>query len=114
VNDVTLNNSVGSGQTLNFNPVAAGANAPTLTLSKPQSFAGLITGFDANGATDDQIVVNAAGWLYQDFAPNAGGAGGALIFSDGAAQASVNLAGVYDPTKFHAAVSGSQTTITYG
>jgi len=114
VNAVTFRSSVGSGQTLNFTAVPAGANAPTLTLDEPQSFAGLITGFDQNGATDDQIAVNAAGWQFQDFAPNLGGSGGSLIFSNGSAQTSLGLVGDYDPGKFHAAVSGSETIITYG
>jgi hypothetical protein len=35
------------------------------------------------------------------------------MFTSGSAETAVNLTGSYDPLGFHAAVSGSTTTITY-
>jgi len=35
------------------------------------------------------------------------------MFTNGGAEAAINLADAYDPAGFHAAVSGAQTTITY-
>ena len=92
----------------------AGDPAATLFLADVRDFAATVTGFAANGASDDRLVIDESGWSFADFAPNAGGTGGALIFSDGAAQTSVSLLGSYDPAKFHAAISGTRTTITYG
>jgi len=78
-----------------------------------QQFSGLITGFDQNGATNDQLVVNTATWHYQDFVANSGGTGGSLMFTNGSAETAVTLTGSYDPTGFVGVVSGNQTTITY-
>ena len=107
--NIVINGSVAATQTVAF--TAASGAAPTLTLDDVLDFAATITGFDQNGATDDQIVVG--DWTFQDFAADAGGTGGELMFTNGAAIASVDLLGRYAPTSFHAAVSGSQTTITY-
>jgi hypothetical protein len=109
----TLNNSVASGQTLEFNVVAVAAITPTLILDDPQGFAGTITGFDQPGLVDGQLVVYTATRTYQDFVANSGGTGGSLMFTNGSAETAVNLTGSYDPLGFHAAVSGSTTTITY-
>jgi len=104
---------VGGGQTLEFTPVPSGVPNPTLTLNDVQEFSGLITGFDQNGATTDQLIVNSATWHYQDFVANGGGTGGSLMFTNGSAETAVNLSGSYDPTGFVGVGSGSQTTITY-
>ncbi len=85
----------------------------TLTLNDVQDFAGLVSGFDQNGATDDRILVNTATWTYQDFVPNSEGTGGALMFSDGSAETAVTLLGSCIASGFHAAITGSQTAITY-
>lgn len=113
-NYVTTDASVSSDQSFEFvyEPTAMGS--ATLNINDTPDFAATISGFDQNGATDDQIVANTSVWQFQDFAPNAGGTGGELIFSNGATETSVSLTGAYDPAKFHAAVAGSQTTITYG
>jgi hypothetical protein len=108
---VTANALVGSSQTLEFVPAPSGANDPTLTLNDLQEFSGLITGFDQNGATNDEIVANTATWEYQGFVANSGG--GSLVFSDGSADAYVDLSGSYQPNNFLSTVSGNQTTITY-
>jgi len=110
---ITVNASMGSGQEVSLTSVSGGPAAPTLTLNDLQEFSGLITGFDQNGATNDQIVANTATWQYQDFVPNSGGTGGALMFTNGSAEAAVNLTGSYDPLGFQGAVSGGTTTITY-
>jgi hypothetical protein len=94
--------------------LAAGDAAATLTLNDVQDFAASITGFAANGAADDRLDIGQGGWSFEAFAPNAGGTGGSLMFSNGTYEASVSLIGDYDPAKFHSAVSGMQTIITYG
>ncbi len=120
---VTVGASIGAGQTLAFATGApfnypglspTDAAVPTLEIDDPASFAATVAEFDQNGVTDDQIIVNAEGWQYQEFAANAGGTGGSLLFANGSAQASINLAGAYDPAKFHAIVAADETTITYG
>jgi hypothetical protein len=111
--NVTANAVVGSGQTLLFVPDPNVPAYPTLTLNDVQQFSGLVTGFDQNGATDDQLVVNTATWTNQDFVANGGGTGGSLMFTNGSAETAVNLSGSYDPSGFQAAVSGNQTTIKY-
>jgi hypothetical protein len=85
--------------------------AAKLTLNDGQQFSGLITGFDQNGATDDQIVANTTTWHYQDFVASVGG--GSLVFSDGSADAYVDLSGSYQPNGFLPVMSSNQTTITY-
>jgi hypothetical protein len=105
--------TVGSGQTFDFDPALAVNQTPTLDITDPQGFAGTITGFDQGGVTDDQLVVNTATWTYEDFVPNGGGTGGALMFSNGAAETAINLTGSYTASGFHAAVNGATTTITY-
>ena len=110
---VTLDGAVVAAQTLDFTTGAGGA-APSLTLNDVQDFAATITRFDQHGATDDALVVDTSLWGYQDFVANSGGTGGALMFSNGSAETAVNLTGTYEPNLFHAVVSGSQTTITYG
>ncbi len=118
--------AVGNGQTFDFLPMPASPPDtvytynppyPTLTLDDVQQFAGVINGFDQNGAIDDRIVVNSATWAYQNFVPNASETGGELMFSNGAAQTGVTLVGQYDPVGFHATTStysGTTTsTITY-
>jgi hypothetical protein len=110
---VTADALVGSGQTFEFNSTISGPIDSTLSLNDVQQFSGLITGFDQNGDTDDQLVVNTATWHYQDFVPNSGGTGGSLMFTNGSAETAVNLSGSYGPTGFQAVVSGNQTTITY-
>jgi len=111
LDQVTANALIGSGQTLEFTSVPSGATDPTLTLNDVQQFSGLIAGFDQNGATDDKIVVNTATWAYQDFVASSGG--GSLVFSNGSADAYVDLSGSYQPNGFVPTVSGNQTTITY-
>ena len=113
LDEVTLNAGVSSGQTLQFVFDTRETDPPTLTINDVQEFAGLISGFDQNGATVDQLVVNTATWAFQDFVPNSGGTGGALMFSSGGAETAVNLVGAYAASGFHAAVAGTQTTITY-
>ena len=106
---VTVAGSVAAGQTLDFNTAPTAGDTPTLTIEAPQSFSGLISGF----AAGEQLVFDTATWQYQDFVANSGGSGGALMFTNGSAEAAVDLAGAYDPTGFHAAVSGAKTTTTY-
>ena len=114
VNAVALKSSVGSGQTLHFHPVASGSGAPTLVLDDPQTFAGVITGFDQHSATGDQLIIETLTWRYENFVLNSSGTGGSLMFSNGSSEAAVSLAGTYQPDGFHAVVSnGGQTTITY-
>ena len=110
---VTLQGAVAKEQTLAFTAEAGDAPA-ILMLSDLAEFAATIAGFAQDGASQDSLVADTSVWTYERFAPDAGASGGALMFSDAAAMASVHLAGVYDPAKFHAAVSGAQTTITYG
>jgi hypothetical protein len=107
--------SVGSGETVSFNPVSASGSEPkpNVTIDHPESFSGVIAGFGQNGATNDRLIVNTATWQYQDFVANSEGNGGALIFSNGSAETAVSLTGAYDPLGFHGAVSGASTTITY-
>jgi hypothetical protein len=104
--------TVGSGQTLNFDAALADGQTPTLDIENPQGFAGTITGFDQAGV-NDLIAASTATWAYQDFVANSGGTGGSLMFTNGSAEAAVILTGSYDPLGFHAAVSGSTTAITY-
>lgn len=111
--EVRMDGAIAAQQNLAF-VAQAGDPAATLFLAGVRDFAATVTGFAANGASDDRLVIDESGWSFADFAPNAGGTGGALIFSDGAAQTSVSLLGSYDPAKFHAAISGTRTTITYG
>ena len=113
LDSVTFNGSVGGEQTIAFTSTPSGSAAPTLTINDVRDFAATISGFDQNGATDDRIVVDTTNWTYQDFVANAAGAGGALMFADGAEQTSVSLTGAYNPAGFHATVSGSTTTIAY-
>ena len=108
---VIFGGSVASGQTVDFNGSIPQAT-PTLILNDLADFAGTITNFARDGALTDEIEVGGA-WSYQDFAPNSDNTGGALMFTNGSAEAAVNLTGTYDPLGFHAAVSGSTTTITY-
>jgi len=109
--DVT---SVGSGQTLNFDPQLAGAQAPILEIQDPSQFAGLITDFDQYGGSGEQInVIGNSGWQYQNFVENGSGTGGSLMFSKGGAETGLVLVGSYDPSGFQGVVSGNQTTITY-
>jgi hypothetical protein len=103
----TFVDTVGSGQTFNFDAALAGDNTPILGITDPQAFAGTIAGFEQG----DQIALTTTAWQYQSFAPSAGG--GALVLSNGSATTDINLVGTYDPSGFHAAVSGSTTTITY-
>jgi hypothetical protein len=115
----TFDDLVSGGQTVEFSPsypsdgFFVSPQYPTLTLNDVQQFSGLITGFDQNGATDDQLVVNTETWQYQDFVANSGGTGGSLMFTDGSAETAVSLAGSFDPHGFQGNVSGNQTTITY-
>ena len=116
----TFEGLVESGQTVTFSPayktggsVPVSPPNPTLTLDDVQQFFGVIAGFDQNGATDDQLVIHSPGWTYQDFVGDGAGAGGSLMFSDGAANAYVKLTGAYQASGFHAVVSGDYTTITY-
>ena len=104
---------LGAAKPLNSIPLLAAPSISTLSLNDVQQFSGLITGFDQNGDTDDQLVVNTATWHYQDFVANGGGTGGSLMFTNGSVETAVNLTGSYNPTGFTAVVSGNQTTITY-
>jgi hypothetical protein len=107
---------VGGGQTFEFTSVSSGARDPALAIDRPDLFSGLITGFDQNGSTDDQIFINNGIWQYQDFVANSSGTGGSLVFSNGNAQAYLSLAGSYQPNGFHAVPpvpSDPGTTITY-
>jgi hypothetical protein len=113
VDNVTAYALIGGGQTLEFVPVQMAGASPTLTLDDVQQFSGLVAGFDQGGVTNDQLLLNTSTWTYQDFVANAGGTGGSLEFSDGAAETAVNLTGSYTPSGFHAAVNGATTTITY-
>ncbi len=109
-NNVTLDGSAGIYQTLNFNTGATDLT-PTLFLNDPSEFAATIAGFDRGAGADDRIELNStsgAAWQFQGF-----GADG-LMFTNGTATASISLAGSYNAADFHAAISGSATTITYG
>ena len=106
-------NSVGSGQTLNFDASLTGTQTPILDINDIAGFAGTVTGFDQGGVTNDQMVANTATWQFQDFVANSGGTGGALMFSNGSAETAINLTGSYNPLGFRSAVSGSTTTIAY-
>jgi hypothetical protein len=111
--NVDTEGSVGAGQQFQFSPVASGETS-SLTIGDLLEFAGTIVDFGENGAPGNQLIVKQPdGWQFQEFAPNSGGTGGSLMFSNGSAETAVNLTGTYDPLGFHAAVSGSTTTITY-
>jgi hypothetical protein len=105
--------AVESGQTLNFAPVSGSSNSPTLTLADAPGFSGVISGFDQNGATTDQIALG-SNWQFQDFVANGGNTGGSLMFTDGSETTAINLSGTYQPSDFHAVVTAGQTIVSYG
>ena len=62
---------------------------------------------------DEQLLFGTSTWRYQDFVANSGGTGGALMFSNGGAEAAVDLSGSFNPSGVHASVIGAKTIITY-
>ncbi len=104
---VTFAGSVASGQTVDFNG-GIPQYSPTLIINDLAGFAGTVANFAHDGALTDQIEVGAA-WSYQDFVPNGDNSGGSLMFTNGSAEAAVNLTGTYIAADFHA----SGNTITY-
>ena len=76
-----------------------------------------LSGFDKGGETGDVLLFNTgasgSAYVFQDYAPNAGGTAGALMFSNGSAQVANDLAGTYDPSGFRATTSVSVTSIQY-
>ena len=116
---VALGANVSPLQTLDFqssvSPLSSGSAGPALILDDPNEFHGAITGFDRSIGTDDKITLNstssASAWQFQGYSSSSS----ALDFTNaGGATATIHIAGTFTADDFHAVVSGSSTTITYG
>ena len=105
--DARVADAVGAGQTLDFVTSGTASSHPSLEIDRPDLFATTISGF----GLDDQLEVNPA-WSFVDYVPSNGGTDGALLFSDGASQASIHLNGSYDPAGFSVAATNF-TVVTY-
>jgi hypothetical protein len=106
---VFTNHVVGAGQTFVFNAPPPGGVDASLDIDDMLQFYGQISEF----GVQDKIQVNTGAWAFKDFEPNAGGTGGLLVFTDGAAEKDIRMLGQYDPARFETSVTNVVTAITY-
>ena len=112
----TGTNTISGAATLEFDSTVASSQkilfqgaGSTLDLTDWGGFSGSLSGFDANGASNDAIDVSAP-WAFVGFNQSTG----MMTFADGGTQHAVKLTGSYIAADFHTQTVGGATQVTYG
>ena len=112
----TGTDTISGAATLEFDSTVASSQkilfqgaGSTLDLTDWGGFSGSLSGFDANGASNDAIDVSAP-WAFVGFNQSTG----MMTFADGGTQHAVKLTGSYIAADFHTQTVGGATQVTYG